>query len=243
MINFWKYEGAGNDFVILHDATPTPEQVRLLCDRHRGVGADGVMVLSEAAGYAFRMTYYNSDGSAADMCGNGARCIALFAHHLGMGRELRFLGRDGEHWARIIDEHTVEIGMKPVAEVLRADEAYLLNTGVPHYVEFVGKVADIDVVGRGRELRQKHNANVNFAAVEGDTLYIRTYERGVEDETLACGTGATAAAIAAFRHFGRRFGVIRVAGGDLVVSFDDELKNVTLKGPARRVFDGKVYNC
>lgn len=287
--DFWKYEGAGNDFVLLRDADVTADDVRALCDRHRGIGADGLMVLSDAPGYDFRMTYYNSDGGRAAMCGNGARCIALFAHHLGIGgRTLRFIGSDGEHTARIISEKVVEVGMCDVEGVERSGEGWVLDTGVPHYVEFVEDIDAVDVAARGREIRfdarfAPEGVNVNFAAIDDGVLRVRTYERGVEGETLACGTGATAVAIAAYLRSGEasecapadgapaknadnRIGgavfvladgghevvervaksemvtiEVRVAGGDLRIGFTpscDGFRNVTLTGPARRVFRG-----
>ncbi len=247
-LKFWKYEGAGNDFVILRDVMPTPEQVCRLCDRHRGVGADGLIVLSPEEDWDFRMTFFNSDGGQADMCGNGARCIALFAYHQGVaGEHMRFIGRDGGHTARILSEHEVEVGMCDVAGVERVGEAFVLNTGVPHFVEMVDDVSAVDVIERGRKIRNSMNANVNFAAVKEGVLYVRTYERGVEGETLACGTGATAAAIATYISEGksadgeRRTAEIHVAGGVLHVGFDPDLRNVTLAGPAKKVFEGVVW--
>ncbi len=240
--DFWKYEGTGNDFVLLRDTEVTASGVKQLCDRHRGIGADGLMVLSPAEGYDFRMEYYNADGSRAAMCGNGARCISLFAHHLGLGNDLRFLGDDGPHTARIISEGVVEVGMRDVAAVECIGNAFVMDTGVPHFVEVVDDVSAVDVVERGRMIRNSMNANVNFAAVKDGILYVRTYERGVEDETLACGTGATAAAMAAFLKYGKLF-TVRVPGGELRVGFTPEgcgFRNVTLTGPARRVFKGRV---
>jgi diaminopimelate epimerase len=242
-LDFWKYEGAGNDFVLLRDTKVTPDVVRRLCNRHRGIGADGLMVLSPADGYDFRMEYYNADGSHAAMCGNGARCIALFAHHLGLGGErLRFVGDDGPHTARIVADGVVEVGMSDVAAVENVGGAFVLNTGVPHYVEFVDDIAAVDVDARGREIRNSLDANVNFAHADGGILHVRTYERGVEGETLACGTGAVAAAICSFLKFGKRLAV-RVAGGELSVGFTPAgggFRNVTLTGPARRVFTGQI---
>jgi diaminopimelate epimerase len=240
-LDFYKYEGAGNDFILLRDEKVTPAEVRRLCDRHRGIGADGLMVLSPATGYNFRMEYYNADGSRAAMCGNGARCIALFAHHQGIGGEhLHFIGDDGPHTARIVSEEMVEVGMRDVASAENLRGAFLLNTGVPHYVEFVDDIGAVDIRGRGREIRNALDANVNFASAEGNVLHVRTYERGVEDETLACGTGAVAAAISAFLKFGKRLEV-RVAGGKLSVGFTPAgggFRDITLTGPARKVFAG-----
>ncbi len=241
-LEFWKYEGAGNDFVLLRDTKIAAAEVKRLCDRHRGIGADGLMVLSPAEGYDFRMEYYNADGSRAAMCGNGARCIALFAHHLGLGDNLHFIGDDGPHTAHIVSDGIVEVGMRDVATVDCIGNGFVMDTGVPHFVEVVDDVATVDVVERGRWIRNAMNTNVNFAAVKDEVLYVRTYERGVEGETLACGTGAVAAAIAAFLKYGKRF-TVQVPGGELRVGFEPQgsgFGNITLSGPARRVYKGFI---
>jgi diaminopimelate epimerase len=258
MMRFWKYEGAGNDFVMVdgrEGVELTGDDVRMLCDRHRGVGADGVIVLERAEGYDFAMRYYNADGGEVEMCGNGGRCIALLADHLGIGGDRkRFLGRDGAHEAVIVERDgeraAVALGMVDVERVGRDGAAFVLNTGVPHYVEFVDDVEAVDVCGRGREIRHHERfapagTNVNFAARCADGgLRVRTYERGVEGETLACGTGATAAAIAACAGCGGRHVAVRVDGGELRVSFraeaDGSFRDIVLTGPARRVFSGTL---
>lgn len=259
-IDFWKYEGAGNDFVLLDlrntNFEPTEAQVRAICDRRRGVGADGLMILSECADADFSMRYFNSDGPEATMCGNGGRCITLFADHLGIGGDRKlFRAVDGLHTAEILsrptpNEAVVRLGMCNV-ESVRVDEDgdVLLDTGSPHLVRFVEGL-DLDVVGEGRALRYgpktaaTSGANINFVKVEGEgRLSLRTYERGVEDETLACGTGATASAIAAcsvFQPAVRHFD-LAARGGDLAVDFETDGErywSIRLTGPARLAFRG-----
>ncbi len=261
-LKFWKYEGAGNDFVMIDgrggDPGLTGEVVCRLCDRHRGIGADGLIVLLDQPGYDFRMRYFNADGGEVDMCGNGGRCITLFADDLGIGGDRkRFQGRDGVHEATVVlrtaDGAQIRLGMIDVEGCERTGNTFTLNTGVPHYVEFVDEVdlLDVHTLGRAKRNEDRFEAqggtNVNFVEMlpDGD-LKIRTYERGVEGETLACGTGATAAAIAA-RLFGRgdrsRF-TVETRGGTLTVDFEtaDDLRftNVRLSGPARRVFCGEI---
>jgi diaminopimelate epimerase len=261
VLSFAKYEGAGNDFIVIDAHTfeyePTVEFVSGLCDRHFGIGADGLMLLGLGRGKAeFDMRYYNADGREATMCGNGGRCIALFAHHLGIGgRKKLFSGPDGLHCAKIVRADDlrgiVELQMTDVGDVVQGSDYLLLDTGSPHYVAFVNSVDEVDVVAEGRAIRGDRTygeagVNVNFVEVAGDGhLRVRTYERGVENETLACGTGATAAAIAT--HVARQPHVgkfdISVRGGRLSVSFADNgqgsFTDVWLKGPARRVFSGK----
>ena len=189
---FAKYEGAGNDFILIDNRgegfTPDPRLIARLCDRHFGIGADGVMTLSRSAGTDCAMRYFNADGSEGEMCGNGARCFALFAEHLGIGGEgKRFTAADGLHTARILRTEgaggLVELGMTEVAEIRRGDGWWFLNTGVPHYVEFVGDLDTADVCGRGRAIRRDtarfpQGTNVNFVRILHDgAIAVRTYER------------------------------------------------------------------
>ena len=229
LVKFVKYEGAGNDFILIDDREgafrPDAGHIAALCDRHFGIGADGLMTLRRSAGLDCSMRYYNADGSAGEMCGNGARCFALFAE--------------------------IELGMINVSEIRSGDGWWFLNTGVPHYVEMVHDVDGIDVNGRGRGIRYDtgrfpQGTNVNFVEVTGNgAIRMRTYERGVEHETLACGTGATAAAIItnyALQHGTTKYR-IQVPGGELIVGFTHEAgtqnyTNIRLTGPARRVFSG-----
>lgn len=258
---FAKYEGAGNDFILIDNRdgvfTPDAGLIARLCDRHFGIGADGLMTLSRNAEIDCSMRYYNADGSEGEMCGNGARCFALFAEHLGIGGETKFFdARDGLHAARIRRAKgcagEIELGMIAVREIRAGGGWWFLNTGVPHYVEFTDDLDAVDVCGRGQKIRQDtarfaQGTNVNFVQITGEgTIRMRTYERGVENETLACGTGATAAAIVT--EFARQSGTahykISVPGGELSVRFSHEpgtqtYTDIRLTGPARRVFDGK----
>lgn len=260
-LSFAKLHGLGNDFVFIDDRDRalklTDAQVSYLCDRHFGIGADGVMTLSRSVGTDCAMRYFNADGSEGEMCGNGARCFALFAEHLGIGGEgKRFTAADGLHTARILRTEgaggLVELGMTEVAEIRRGDGWWFLNTGVPHYVEFVRDLDTADVCGRGRAIRRDtarfpQGTNVNFVRILRDgAIAVRTYERGVEAETLACGTGATAAAIVT--NFACQPAVLRydvaVPGGTLSVRFSREAatehySDIRLTGPARRVFAGE----
>ena len=257
---FAKYEGAGNDFILIDNRdgsfTPDAERIARLCDRHFGIGADGLMTLTHNAEIDCSMRYYNADGSLGQMCGNGARCFALFAGHLGMGGETKFFdATDGLHTARIRctkgARGEIEVAMIAVREIRRGDGWWFLNTGVPHYVEFVDDVEAVDVCARGRRIRYDldrfpQGTNVNFVQPLGPgVLRMRTYERGVENETLACGTGATAAAIVTSytqQSDTARFRVL-VPGGELTIRFAHEPSTATytdvrLSGPARRVFEG-----
>ena len=258
-IPFSKYEGAGNDFILVDGRTggfrPDARTIARLCDRHFGIGADGLMILSASPRHDCSMRYYNADGSEGEMCGNGARCFVLFAEHLGIGgREKRFEAADGEHRATVCraDDFAgeIEVGMIDVERIVCGEGWWFLNTGVPHYVEFVDDPAAVDVLQRGASIRRDtarfpQGTNVDFVQIAGDGhLRMRTYERGVENETLACGTGATAAAIVANfvrQHDVGRF-LVDVPGGQLRVSFDRSAEqhytNIRLSGPARRVFEG-----
>lgn len=260
LVKFVKYEGAGNDFILIDDREgafrPDAGHIAALCDRHFGIGADGLMTLRRSAGLDCSMRYYNADGSEGEMCGNGARCFTLFAEHRGIGGETKFFdAADGLHTARIRrlkgTSGEIELGIIAVREIRTGDGWWFLNTGVPHYVEFVDDLEAVDVTGRGRAIRRDttrfpQGTNVNFVQVTGDgTIRVRTYERGVENETLACGTGATAAAIVA--NFALQPRTVRYAvsvpGGELAVRFSHEpgtqtYTDIRLTGPARRVFGG-----
>ena len=260
-IIFNKYEGAGNDFVIFSN---TPSLVghsdtlliKKLCDRHFGIGADGLMLIEECRGFDFRMFYFNSDGSQGAMCGNGARCAAHFAmRHLTGFRDLTFMADDGPHTARPAGEGKVEISITDVNKIRYAPDGIVINTGVPHAVVLLGSVPDLEglsVRETGREIRFHERfapagTNANFAAaVAPGALHVRTYERGVEDETLACGTGVTACALLYHLATGVPSPVTAlVRGGDVLsVSFEKNasggFENVRLRGPADFVFTGTV---
>ena len=258
---FTKYQGTGNDFVLIDDRNntfPTHNQalVAQLCHRRFGIGADGLILLQSHADYDFRMVYFNADGAEGSMCGNGGRCIVRFAHELGLFKtRTRFLAVDGEHLAEI-DGDEVRLKMSNVptpsnASVTEPGTSLFLDTGSPHVIQFVERLASYDVVSEGRLLRNDAafspgGTNVNFTELlTGDSLFVRTYERGVEDETYSCGTGVTAAALMAHRQHGLSSPVaIRTPGGNLRVTFtpdaDGSFTDIYLIGPAQRVFSGNV---
>ncbi|WP_192823300.1 diaminopimelate epimerase [Rufibacter sp. LB8] len=252
-LTFYKYQGTGNDFVVLDNRDEhinlTPEQVAFLCDRRKGVGADGLMLLQEKAGYDFEMVYFNADGNPSSMCGNGGRCLVAFAQFLGVIQtEANFIAVDGPHLASL-KEGLVHLQMKDVAEIEDLEAACFLNTGSPHYVKQVSALQDLNVFAEGRAVRysdrfKAEGTNVNFVEhLPENQLFVRTYERGVEDETFSCGTGVTAAALAASRNGYESPVQIKVLGGELQVSFErDEngFKNVFLIGPAVQVFKGDI---
>lgn len=220
-MKLYKYQGAGNDFLIADNRDGSiflnEEQIARLCDRRYGVGADGLMLLENSAGYDFRMVYYNSDGSGGMMCGNGGRCIVAFAADCGLAH-FDFEAADGFHTAEILSDaegvKTIRLKMKDVSEISRYEgldgvafvsDGYFLDTGTRHYVRFVDDVDQRDVVGEGRLVRyaeefRPSGVNVNFVEPCDGTLKVRTYEKGVEDETFACGTGIVASCIAAYVH-------------------------------------------
>jgi len=258
-ISFQKFQANGNDFIMLVDKETgialTEKQITKLCDRHFGIGADGLMVLRNSDAYDFEMHYYNSDGKKASMCGNGGRSIASLAYSLGFaGKRMIFLATDGVHEAIIEKElvkgslYDVSLKMVDVEKVDKFSNYYFLNTGVPHYVEFVEGLSDMDVVTKGRQIRfdprfADEGTNVNFVEIHSDRIEVRTYERGVEDETLSCGTGVTASAIAAFLKTGKKGLLVQARGGNFKVSFEQSdygFVNVWLRGPAEKVFDGET---
>jgi diaminopimelate epimerase len=256
-LTFYKYEGTGNDFILLDNRKGqfvySKELVAHLCDRHFGIGADGLLLLENIEGLDFRMVYYNSDGSLATMCGNGGRCIVAFAYRLGViVNDALFTAADGLHSASIksIDGHIVqvELTMNDVTHLQKDEHFVILNTGTPHFVSFVDDPDSIDILIEGRKIRyspkfEPTGINVNFVKIDDDQLYVRTYEKGVEDETLSCGTGVTASAIAAAEFTQRKNFNIRTKGGLLSVAFDKEENkyiNIRLSGPATFVYSGEI---
>ena len=259
-IPFYKFHGAGNDFVMIDNRQGKyileEEQIAFLCHRRFGIGGDGLMLLNTSKDYDFEMKYYNSDGPEGTMCGNGGRCITAFADFLGMDKTaFTFKAVDGIHRANVLNktnkEWLISLEMIDVAYAEENSGAYFLNTGSPHHVEFVTGLDEMDVFAEGKLIRNnahykaKGGANVNFASIEKDLIKVRTYERGVEDETLACGTGVTAVAMAAALKKGETKANyhLQTRGGDLYVSFERNEKgfvNVWLKGPAAFVFSGVI---
>ena len=256
-INFHKYQGTGNDFILLdnrkNEFMLSNDQVRRLCDRRFGVGADGLMLLNLKTGYDFEMKYYNADGREGSMCGNGARCMTKFAYQLGIHRyDYKFLAADGLHEAEIDTDGTVSLKMKDVNIIRKFHNDFILDTGSPHYVKMVTDVMNTDVYKKGHDIRhskefEDEGINVNFVEQldEPDKIMVRTFERGVEDETWSCGTGVTAAALVCF-HNENGFNEVEVKtlGGRLNVEYDrvddGRFKNIWLTGPAEKVFEGTV---
>lgn len=257
-IRFYKYQGAGNDFILIdHREAPLKnidtKLVAHLCDRRFGIGADGLMFLLNSDGYDFEMVYYNADGNVGSMCGNGGRCIVAFAKHLGIiDSETNFLAVDGPHYAKISAEgNWVELKMIDVDTINIDADAFVLNTGSPHYVKEVAELATMDVYTEGYNIRNNdtyktNGINVNFVEKKPDHLFVRTFERGVEDETYACGTGVTAVAMAMAKkqnQIGHIETPVKVLGGNLQINFNydgEKFTNVFLCGPAEKVFEGEI---
>lgn len=253
ILNFHKYQGAGNDFVFIDNREEVfpkknKELVMRLCDRHFGIGADGLILIENDPVYDFQMIYFNADSSQT-MCGNGARCAVAFAKKLNIiETSTNFLAYDGPHHATVNDDKTVSLGMIDVEKVDVQKNHVFTNTGTLHHIEMVKNLSEYPVVADGQKIRYgvygKDGSNVNFVEqLNENTFQIRTYERGVENETLACGTGVTAAAIAMHKIGKTRENLVNLnaEGGKLQVSFDvvDGIyKNVILIGPAELVFQG-----
>ncbi|MFI3298221.1 MAG: diaminopimelate epimerase [Rikenellaceae bacterium] len=248
-LNFAKYHGAGNDFILLDGRSSnihlTQTQIERLCHRRFGIGADGLMILGNAPqeGLDFSMDFYNSDGKSGSMCGNGGRCIVKFADDIGVGgTDKTFLASDGVHTARVEENGEISLGMIDVERVLTIDEGYFLDSGSPHVV-----VVERYNQDAARRLRQRYDSNVNYIELEGDEIKISTFERGVEDMTWACGTGAVASAIVASIIEHRRGDVeyhLRPVGGQLSVSFTEsggKYQGIVLRGGAERTFSGVSF--
>jgi diaminopimelate epimerase len=257
-IHFYKYQGAGNDFIMIDNRDKrvdhqNPAFIAHLCDRRFGIGGDGIMFLQNREGYDFEMVYYNADGQPSSMCGNGGRCIVAFAKSLGIiDTETNFLAVDGPHYAKIsASGDWVSLQMIDVDVISRDGDAYVLNTGSPHYIKLVEGLKEKDVYRDGYNIRNNDTyrakgINVNFVEPAGDGYFVRTFERGVENETYACGTGVTAVALAMAKHnnqIGDLATPIKVLGGDLNIRFKYDgniFKDIFLEGPAVRVFEGEM---
>lgn len=254
-LEFYKYQGTGNDFIMVDNRSKTfpknkTDIIAKLCNRNFGIGADGLILLEEDTDTDFKMVYYNSDGNESTMCGNGGRCIVAFAHKLGLFEtNTTFIAIDGLHHASITND-IVSLQMIDVDDVKIFDNYVFTNTGSPHHVQLVNELNGYDVFSNGRKIRNNvygtEGSNVNFVEqITPNTFRVRTYERGVEDETLACGTGVTAVAIAmhATKKTNNTSIILPVEGGELEVSFEEKnntYTNVFLKGPATFVFKGKI---
>ena len=255
-IEFRKYQGTGNDFVILDNRNGLytqldQAQIAHICNRRYGVGADGLMMLELKDGFDFQMKYYNADGKEGSMCGNGGRCIVKFAKDLNLIHDKTFfIAVDGPHDALFNAAGFIELKMKDVDGIEKRGNISILNTGSPHYIEPVSMLNELDVESNGKAIRyndefKETGININFISLLKDGLHIRTYERGVEAETLSCGTGATAAALSvADDHIAAQVIPVITKGGPLEIKFkkndDGSFVNIWLCGPAEYVFNGTI---
>ena len=254
-IQFSKYQGTGNDFVIIDNRDGSialsNAQIAFLCDRRFGVGSDGLIMLGTAAGYDFSMCYYNKDGTEGTMCGNGARCLVQFAFDHGIVKEQYFfIAIDGPHEATIEKNGWIHLKMSDVNAVEVGDHFFVTNTGSPHYVQMVNDVENFDVVTAGKAIRyndrfKEEGVNVNFIEFHDDHLFVRTYERGVENETYSCGTGVTASAITShLNKLGEHHVSIKTMGGALAVSFNNlgggHFNQIWLQGPGTFVYAASI---
>ncbi len=259
-IEFTKYQGAGNDFILIDNQTlsfPTKGRTSLIqamCSRKFGIGSDGLILIQKHHTADFYMEFYNPDGSQS-FCGNGSRCAVIFAKELGLSKDNgHFLSRNGKSDYRILDSKTVKLKMFDVKNIETGNDYYFMDTGSPHYILFSEAVSQIDIVPEAHKIRYNNRfkevgTNVNYVEQIANGIKVRTYERGVEAETLACGTGVTACAIAQYLHSKQAqqsFEMnIKTKGGDLSVSFrnnDKKFTDIYLTGPATFVFKGSWNN-
>lgn len=250
--HFYKYHGTGNDFILVDNTKgdfrdPSAERISKLCHRHFGIGADGLILLESSTQADFKMVYFNADGHKGSMCGNGGRCVTHLAHNLGyVPNQGHFEGPDGLHQFRVAHSQ-ISISMGDVFEIRTVKQGLFIDTGSPHLICFRDNIKDLDVATLGRKLRNEFEpggVNVNFVCKTKNGFSMRTYERGVEAETLSCGTGATAAAIALMETGAVNQGSIALEtlGGILSVSCvreDSAYRNIWLTGPVMKVFKGE----
>lgn len=255
VLKFYKYQGTGNDFVLVDDRSGkvklSEKQIAFLCHRRFGIGADGFILLRLHEDYDFEMAYYNSDGRQSSMCGNGGRCIARFAADLGIaGSSYRFLAIDGPHEAKV-SKKEVSLKMGDVKQVDQVQDDWFADTGSPHHVQFRSAPDHMEIIKEAHGIRYsdiyaEKGVNVNFVDPGQDSIYMRTYERGVEDETFSCGTGVTAAALVSHSsgRIKKKDIKVRTKGGNLSVKFDPDgsggYQNIWLTGPAVFVFEGEI---
>lgn len=258
ILHFYKYQATGNDFIVIDQNENFIEEtdtnlIRKLCDRHFGIGADGLIILKKHLHYDFEMKYFNSDGNIATLCGNGGRCVTAFAFEKQyITNNCQFLAADGVHLSQIISDNLVKIKMLDVNYIVKHDDGYEINTGSPHFIiEVNNALENIDVYNLGKEIRYQSRfgekgINVNFVQkIDENTLFVRTYERGVEAETLSCGTGSVASAIFSVlnRKDDKYNTTIRTLGGLLNVYFEKNglmFNNIWLTGKAEKVFEGTI---
>ena len=254
-VEFYKYHGTGNDFVLIDNRSlffdkNNTELISKICSRHFGVGADGLILLENDNLYDFKMIYFNSDGKQTSMCGNGGRCIISFAKKLNIDDDkANFMAIDWIH-AVINNNNLIKIKMNTVSEIQNINTGFLLDTGSPHFVKFCDSIDNINVFEFGRELRNnkeisEDGVNINFTEViDNSSIKVRTYERGVENETLSCGTGVIASALSAYKKGLVDTNRIKIntLGGELFVSFEfnNIYKNIWLEGPAIEVYKGQI---
>ena len=257
-IKFDKYQGAGNDFIIIDNRNKKysilkKEQLKFLCNRYTGIGADGIILVQETQDADFEMLYFNSDGNLSSLCGNGGRCSVAFAKKYNLiDTVAKFKAIDGFHEAKLLSDNEVRLRMQNVISITKHKDSFLVNTGSPHYVKLFGDISSINIKKEGADIRYSdffmpNGINVNFIEKRNNSHFlIRTYERGVEAETLSCGTGAVAAALV-MNHIGETEGITQVQlealGGNLKVSFDKintGYQNIYLEGPATFVYSGTI---
>ncbi len=251
-IPFKKYHGAGNDFILINGfgfkGNLSSDIIHRMCDRHFGIGADGLIIIRPSAAHSFEMKYFNADGNEGSMCGNGGRCAAQFVSDNNLAeKELAFLAYDGVHRAKILADGVL-LEMMDINVIHKEDNHYFIDSGSPHYITFVDHLDSYEVNEQGRKIRygyREDGTNVNFVEEKEDAFHIRTYERGVENETLACGTGVTAAAVAIAERSAKTLNEVhlKARGGDLTVYLEKSEKGYTdiwLKGPAENVFEGVI---
>ncbi|MGI6290968.1 MAG: diaminopimelate epimerase [Bacteroidales bacterium] len=256
MLEFYKYHGAGNDFILLHDPDKTfdtrPNYIYQLCHRRLGIGADGLILIHShhRKDIDFEMRYFNADGYEGSMCGNGGRCALAFAKKMQIiADEGVFIGVDGAHYGKIINEKgnlaEISLQMKNVENIGNFEDGFFLDTGSPHVVKFVENIKNIDVITEGKRIRHHPHfpkgTNVNFVEINDNYLFVRTFERGVEDETLSCGTGVTASSLSYSMKKNINTVNVKTLGGEFNVSFqkkNSSFKNIFLQGPTCFVFKG-----
>lgn len=257
-IHFYKYQATGNDFVMIDNRSGelslSIEQIQKICDRKFGVGADGLMLIEKDPKLDFNLVYYNQDGSQS-LCGNGSRAAMSFATDLKIVKgEAAFNAYDGRHDATLTKDGIVRLKMNDTKELVRDGDDLWIDTGAPHFIRFVKDIKSFPVFEEGRKIRysdtyKPHGTNANFVELLPDnTIFVRTYERGVENETLSCGTGVTAAALAATTRGYTSPVKIKTLGGELSVEFktrqstrsSEAFQEIFLVGPARQVFQGSI---
>ena len=253
-INFTKYEGNGNDFIIIDDRKEEFREdnvlmISKLCDRKFGIGADGLILLRKHKVYDFQMIYFNSDGNESSMCGNGGRCLVSYALQLDIDLKTNsFLAIDGVHKFKVVDNE-IYLKMNDVKDIVVKNGYNFLNTGSPHVVQIVENVDEINVYEQGkkisRQFKEMNGVNVNFVSFNNDIIKCRTFERGVENETLSCGTGVVAVALYIFKKkkISDNKIIVSTKGGSLSVSFKNDgnsFREIWLKGDINKIFDGLI---